>query len=138
MITELRRYRIKPGRLDSWLAFFREAAAQNERHGIRVEFAGVDRDTSTLVWLRSFDDEADRVAKKDAFYGSDWWLEREDVAMDHVLEYSVEFLDTALVRSAGPLEPVAVDRAGERGGSRGDTPPTGWVASEGRRFTRLG
>ena len=30
MITELRRYRIKPDRLDSWLAFFAEAAAENE------------------------------------------------------------------------------------------------------------
>jgi NIPSNAP len=137
VITELRRYRIKPGRLESWLAFFTEAAAENERHGIRVEFAGVDRDTSTLVWLRTFDDEADRVAKKDAFYGSDWWLEREDWAMDHILEYSVEFLDTALVRGEGRLESLAMDGAAERAGSRGDTPPTGWAASEGRRFTRL-
>jgi hypothetical protein len=70
VITELRPYRIKSERLDSWLAFFAEAARENERHGSRVEYAGVDVETSTFVWLRTFADEADREARKDAFYGS--------------------------------------------------------------------
>jgi hypothetical protein len=35
MITELRRYRIKPDRMESWLAFFVEAAREHEPHGIR-------------------------------------------------------------------------------------------------------
>ena len=46
MITELRRYRIRPERVESWVPFFAEAAAENERHGIRVEFAGVDPATT--------------------------------------------------------------------------------------------
>ena len=81
MITELRRYRIKPGRLESWLAFFQEAAREHDPHGIRVEYAGVDRETNSFVWLRTFEDEADRVVRKDAYYGADWWLERESFAM---------------------------------------------------------
>jgi hypothetical protein len=79
MITELRRYRIKPGRMASWLAFFQEAASQHDPYGIRVEYAGIDPETNTFTWLRSFADETDRVARKDAFYGADWWLEREGV-----------------------------------------------------------
>ena len=63
MITELRRYRIKPGRMDSWCAFFAGAARENEKHGIRVEYAGIEPETNTFVWLRSFDDEPDRVER---------------------------------------------------------------------------
>jgi hypothetical protein len=133
VISELRRYRIKPGRLDSWLAFFAEAVRENERHGIRVEYAGVDRETGTFVWLRTFADEADREARKGAFYGSPWWTEREAFAMDHVLEYEVTFLDAAVVRRGGDVAPVAASR-GERGGSRADTPPDGWTASTRRTY----
>jgi hypothetical protein len=135
VITELRRYRIKPDMLESWLAFFAEAARENGRHGIRVEYAGVDRETSTFIWLRSFEDEADRVARKDAFYGSDWWVERETFAMNHVLEYGVTFLDAAIVR-AGDAAAVTWPAAGEPAGSRGDGPPEGWITSTRRTFVR--
>src|ERR1700704_2398191 len=103
MITELRRYRIKPGRLESWLAFFLEAAREHEPHGIRVEYAGGDRETHTFTLLRTFEDEADRVARKDAYYGAGWWLAREAFAMDHVLEYEVTFLDAAMIRVGGQV-----------------------------------
>jgi hypothetical protein len=135
VITELRRYRIKPDMLESWLAFFAEAARENERHGIRVEYAGVERETSTFMWLRSFEDEADRVARKAAFYGSDWWVERETFAMSHVLEYGVTFLDATIVRGGNAAE-VPWPAAGEPAGSRGDAPPDGWITSTGRTFVR--
>jgi hypothetical protein len=135
MLTELRRYRIEPDRLDSWLAFFREVLVEHSKLDIRVEYAGVVRETSTFIWLRSFDDEADRVARKDAFYGSDWWNQREAFAMSHVLEYDVTFLDAAVVRDGGqPIDVPFVD--GEWPGSRGDRPPDGWVASTRRTFAR--
>lgn len=134
MITELRRYRIKPGRMESWLAFFREAAGQHDPHGIRVEYAGIDRETNTFTWLRSFADEADRVARKDAFYGADWWLEREAFAMDHVLEYDVTFLEAAVIRDGGTVTPVAWPARGEHAGSHPDGPPDGWVRSSRATF----
>lgn len=138
MITELRRYRIKPEMLDSWLAFFADAVRENERHGIRVEYAGVDRETSTYIWLRSFPDEADRVERKSAFYGSDWWNEREAFAMDHVIEYEVTFLDAVLVREGDENGVTAVEwpAGGAPAGSRGDSPPDGWAPSTTRRFVR--
>jgi hypothetical protein len=137
VITELRRYRIRPERLESWLAFFIEVLRESERHGLRVEYAGVDRETSTFVWLRSFADEADREARKAAFYDSAWWRERETAAMDHVLEYEVTFLDAAVIREGGRPTMVAWPASGERGGSRGDTPPDGWTASTNRKFVPL-
>ena len=136
MITELRYYRIKPERLDAWLAFFAEAARENERYGMPIEFAAVDRDTSTFIYARSFTDEAARQATKAPFYDGPWWLEREEFAMDHVIEYHVEFLDTAIVRRDAGLVDVPVDLAAERPGSRGDEPPTGWVAGAARTWVR--
>lgn len=134
MITELRRYRIKPGRMESWVAFFEAAAHENEACGIRVEYAGVDAETNTFVWLRSFDDEASRVERKAAFYGSAWWLERERYAMDHVLEYSVEFLDAALVRTAGAIENAPPHASGPLAGSTRDGPPDGWTLANRATF----
>ncbi len=106
MITELRRYRIDPERLDSWLTFFEEAVREHVRRGMRVEYAGLDRETSTLVWMRSFESEAERATQKDAFYGSDWWNDRESFAMGHVIEYEVTFLEALIVRDGGEVTPV--------------------------------
>jgi hypothetical protein len=136
MITELRRYRIKPDRLESWLAFFLEAAGEHEPHGIRVEYAGVDRETSTFTWLRTFDDEADRVARKDAFYGADWWLDREAYAMDHVLEYDVTFLDAFAIREGGSVIAAPWPASGEPAGSHAGGPPDGWTRSSRSTFVR--
>ena len=136
MITELRRYRIKPDRLESWLAFFLEAASQHDPHGIRVEYAGVDRETSTFTWLRTFVDEADRVARKDAYYGADWWLEREAYAMDHVLEYDVTFLDAFAIRVGDDVIAAPWPAAGEPAGSHADGPPDGWTRSTRATFVR--
>jgi hypothetical protein len=134
MITELRRYRLRSDMVDSWLAFFQETLAHSERHGIRVEYAGFDQETGTFVWLRSFADEEDRVARKDAFYADAWWNEREPFAMGHVLEYDETFLDAAVVREGGELVRAPFPATGEPAGSRSDSPPDGWVASTRRTF----
>jgi hypothetical protein len=138
MITELRRYRVKPGRMASWLEFFAEAALRNDAGGARVEFAGVDRETGTFIWLRTYADEGDREARKADFYGGDWWGEREAFAMDHILEYEVTFLDATAHRDGGTLTFLAWPIEGERPGGRGDGPPEGWVASTRRTFVPSG
>lgn len=136
MITELRRYRIAPDRLDSWLAIFATAARQHLERGIRIEYAGVDRQTSTFIWLRSFADEADRVEAKAGFYGSDWWRDREAEFMAHVLEYEVTFLDASIVREGDEIVELPLESGGEPAGSRGDSPPDGWTASPHRLYGR--
>lgn len=135
MITELRRYRIKPGRMESWLAFFSGAVREHAVHGIRAEYAGVDPESDTFVWLRTFVDEADRVARKRAFYGADWWLSREAEAMDHVLDYEVTFLDAAFVRD-GEVVAAPWPADGDPGGSTPDDPPDGWSRSTRASFAR--
>lgn len=135
MISELRRYRIDPARIDSFLEFLTESARRHEDLGIRVEYIGVDRETGTFVWLRSFEDEADRVRRKEAFYGSSWFLERESFAMGHVLEYDVTFVDATLIRDGGTLRSVSFGED-ERPGSLGDAPPGGWEASTRRTWVR--
>ena len=138
MISELRRYRIKPGRIESWLRFFAEAAAEQQRLGIRVEYVGVDTETNTFTWIRSFDDEASRRSLKDEFYGSAWWQERESVAMDHVLGYDVTFLDAALVRGErGELMAPPWPAPGAPAGSEGDEPPDGWTMSTNRAWVPM-
>ena len=136
MITELRRYRIKPERIDAWVDFFAEAAAENARLGIRVEYAGVDRETGTFVWLRSFEDEQARRSQKDAFYGGEWWLSREAWAMDNVIEYDVTFLDAAIVRAGDELLRPRWPAGGAAAGSTGDQPPDGWHQSPRATFVR--
>jgi hypothetical protein len=118
----------------SWLEFFAEAARENERHGIRVEYGGVDAEPNTFVWLRTFDDEAARVSQKDAFYGSAWWLDREVFAMDHVLEYEVTFLEAAFVREGGRITRPPWPPGGEKAGSTPDSPPEGWMRSARATF----
>jgi hypothetical protein len=134
MITELRRYRLHGSMVDSWLTFFGEVLVQSEHHGIRVEYAGFDQETSTFVWLRTFADEADRKARKDAFYGDAWWTEREAFAMSHVVEYDVTFLDAAVLRDGAKAGRVPFPAPGEPGGSRSDSPPDGWIPSTRRTF----
>ena len=135
MITELRRYLIKPGRMDAWREFFEEATRESLLHGIRVEYAGVDAETNTFIWLRSFEDESDRVARKAAFYGSDWWLERESSAMDNVLAYEVTFLDATHVRQGGEIARTEWPASGAAAGSTADDPPDGWSRSTRATFT---
>jgi hypothetical protein len=134
VITELRRYLIKPERMDAWREFFEEATRESLRHGIRVEYAGVDAETNTFVWLRSFDDESDRVARKAAFYGSDWWLDHESSAMDHVLAYEVTFLEATHVREGGEIARTEWPALGAPVGSTDDDPPDGWARSTGATF----
>lgn len=118
MITELRRYRIKPDHLEDWVEFFREAGPRNEAGGSVVEFAGIDRETHPFIWLRTDADEADRETCKEAFYGADWWVARETATMDHVVEYDVTFLETVFRREGGTLTEVPWPVPGERAGSR--------------------
>jgi hypothetical protein len=137
VITELRRYRIKPGRMNSWVTFFDEVARLQEEHGIRVEYAGVEPETNTFVWLRSFEDEADRVRRKASFYESRWWLEREAFVMDHLLDYSVEFLHATILHETNGVVTAPAVAPGPAAGSTPDTPPGGWMRSSRATFVAV-
>jgi len=108
VITELRTYIIKRGRMESWLRNWREAMERNMALGIRVEWAGFDTESmGTFIFLRSFRNLEERTRQEEAFYGSDWWREVGDGVMSDVVTWESRLLDTAAVRdSAGELVDV--------------------------------
>ena len=102
MITELRTYWIKRGHMAAWLDCWAEAAEHNEALGIRIEFAGFERESmGTYVWARSFENEAERERLSNELYGSDWWKRVGDDVMSHVITYEVRILTTAFQRADG-------------------------------------
>jgi len=99
MITGIRTYTIKRGMMPAWLELFAEAAQHNLDHGIRLEFAGVDPENmGTFIWLRTFRDDADRMDRETALYGSEWWQRVSDHVMGHVVNYEVRVVRTAFLR----------------------------------------
>ena len=53
--TQLRRYEIKPGEMEQFLAAWRGIVPVRESFGFRVEFAYVDPEQSEFVWAISHD-----------------------------------------------------------------------------------
>src|SRR3954453_3362029 len=65
MTTELRRYHIKPGEMDAFLAEWRPAAQLRAAHGYDVLFAFVDEGTNDFTW--AFRCDGDPVAAEARF-----------------------------------------------------------------------
>jgi NIPSNAP protein len=68
--TELRDYRIAPGRLDEFVSGWRAGVVPlREAHGYRVEAAWVVREEDRFIWLISLDVPASEwAARNDAYY----------------------------------------------------------------------
>ena len=76
MIYELRIYKVKSGSMDEWVKLFEDKIIpENDKAGIPVRgyFRSVE-DEDTFVWIRGFEDEADRQAKREIVYNSELWL----------------------------------------------------------------
>jgi hypothetical protein len=65
------------------------------------------------------------------------WLEREAFAMDHLLDYSVEFLHVALNRHADHVATAPQVVGGPAAGSTLDAPPDGWTRSTRTTFVAV-
>ena len=104
MITELRTYTIRRGRMESWLRHWREAMDRNIALGIRVEWAGFDPESmGTFIFLRSFRDEDERRRLEAEFYEGEWWKNVGDEVMGDVLNWESRLMQTAAVGSPGGL-----------------------------------
>ncbi len=78
MLLEVRTYTIKDGKRDEFVDWFENDLLTPMRScGIDVlgQFTSTE-DANTFVWLRAFEDEADKDAKYAAFYESDDWNNR--------------------------------------------------------------
>lgn len=72
---ELRKYEIRPGKMDEWIRFFDEEILPFQvSKGMVVvgSFRGED-DDSVFVWIRRFEDESHRERLYTAVYESDVW-----------------------------------------------------------------
>jgi len=101
VILELRTYQIRRGHMEAWLEGWAESAEHNRALGIKIEFAAIDPESmGTFIWARSFESEAEREQLSTELYGSDWWKERGDDIMSHVVTWEARILRTAFERAA--------------------------------------
>ena len=75
MFYEIRRYQAKPGRREEWVHYMEQTVIPfQEFKGMSVTASFVDEeDPDGYVWIRRFDDEAQRVALYAASYDSERW-----------------------------------------------------------------
>ena len=77
---ELRQYTVRPGKMEEWLRLMEEEIIPfqvSKGAVICGSFRG-DGDDSVYVWLRRFENEAERERLYDAVYESDHW--KNDIA----------------------------------------------------------
>ena len=72
---ELRQYKIKPGKMEEWLACMQDEIIPfqvGKGMVITGSFRG-EKDDSVYVWIRRFESEAEREKLYKAVYESDYW-----------------------------------------------------------------
>src|SRR4051812_34388195 len=75
MFFELRRYKIRPGQMEGWIRLFEDHIMPFQTsQGMTIlgSFQGED-DPETWVWIRRFENEAERERLYKAVYESDHW-----------------------------------------------------------------
>ena len=76
MFYELRQYRTKPGQRQNWVDFMEEVIIPfqvSKGMVIAGSFVGEEED-DLYIWMRRFDDEAERERLYEAVYQSDEWI----------------------------------------------------------------
>ncbi len=76
MFYELRQYRTKPGQRQNWVDFMEQVIIPfqvSKGMVIAGSFVGEEED-DLYIWMRRFDDEAQREQLYEAVYGSDEWI----------------------------------------------------------------
>ena len=81
MLYELRIYKIAPGRMDDFLAFFEGVARVVERCGIQFVAAWRTVGRDEFVWIRAFKNQVDKQQKLAAFERDEEWLELSKVIL---------------------------------------------------------
>ncbi|MGZ4539893.1 MAG: hypothetical protein ACXVXS_12305 [Blastococcus sp.] len=68
--VQLRRYRIEPGRLADFLAWFPSIVPVREHFGFRLLFALADRENETFTWAVSYDGDVPAFQQVEATYNA--------------------------------------------------------------------
>ena len=88
MFFELRQYRVKPGKREAWVEFMEETIIPFQiAQGMVVigSFVG-EQEEDLYVWIRRFDDEAQREALYAKVYQSDTWQNEISPLVGDVLD----------------------------------------------------
>jgi hypothetical protein len=77
MFFELRQYRIKDGRMDEWVAFMEKEIIpfQVARGMVVVGSFVAEEEEDLYIWIRRFENEAERETLYKAVYEDPHWLE---------------------------------------------------------------
>ena len=71
MLVQIRTYTINRGEMDNFLKEFQAVAIpMHEKFGIPIVASWVDRGQNEFIWVRRFEDQADRERKLKAFQES--------------------------------------------------------------------
>ncbi|MET9616743.1 putative quinol monooxygenase [Kitasatospora indigofera] len=99
MFYEIRHYVTKPGRREEWLRFMEQTVIPFQRSkGMVITASFTDEeDPDGYVWIRRFEDEAQRVEAYAAVYESDRWTEELGPAVADLL-----FLERSVVTRVVP------------------------------------
>ena len=72
---ELRQYQIKEGQLDNWVEYMDNTLIPFQRScGMVIVGSWYIRETNKYVWIRRFENEADKERLYKAAYENDYWL----------------------------------------------------------------
>ena len=71
MVTQLRIYRIKKGKMNDWVREWREGVVPvRERFGYRIEGAWIVKDMNVFVWILAYDGVQTWEDREDEYYAS--------------------------------------------------------------------
>ena len=105
MLYEIRRYQTAPGRRDEWVRYMENVVIPYQRSkGMTVTASFVDdEDPDGYVWIRRFDDEADRVALYAAAHDDPRWIDEIFPTVEDLL-----LIDRTVVTRAVPTPASAL------------------------------
>jgi len=88
MFFELRRYRIKDGKRDQWVQFMEDEIIPFQiSKGMVICGSFIDQENPEVyVWIRRFEDEADKERLYAAVYESDQWKNNLSPRVGEILD----------------------------------------------------
>lgn len=106
MVTEIRVYKLKPGRGEEFLNIFTgQSLPLLKRWNVKLVAYGlslIDKDSFHLI--RNYESIAQRKESQDAFYSSEEWINGpEKQIMDCIETYNTTVIDSEVVNKFSPM-----------------------------------
>ena len=93
--VQLRRYEIKPGEMDDFVAAWRDVLPVRKQYGFAVAFAVIDREREEFVWAVTHD--GDFATDEQAYYASPERAALPANPADHIAAAHVELVEPLLL-----------------------------------------